>query len=317
MAGAGYQMGFSITPLTTENGLDMSGDFHGGPHPAEEDNLYKMALENREGANKMVKEGHMEAAVAKYSELIMQLRALEKEEDVQWTDDGHQSVRELRATTYLNLSLCFLKGQQWTHANNTATRALQGDKEPPDPKENVLAPDKKAKALFRRAQAQSEGFGDYEKAQADLQKALEYTPDDKGVQQELRRIQQALKKNTKEAGKKMAGFLGNAKTVQSGEGIFDDKLRPSDAPSEPKLTDIKKLSDGLWLAPHDEATKKAEADQEEEGEDKIDFEELSREINEMRDERPEVFAELKNKVQAHLVEAVKDAPPEETAVEAN
>merc|ERR1719487_1040241 len=160
-------MGFQLTPLT-EGNLDTSGDFHGGPHPAEEDNIYKMACENRDLGNKSVKAGQYEEAIAKYSELIMQLRALGEEKDVQWNESGEESVRQLRAAAYLNLSLCFLKTKQWTHAVNTATSALQGDKDPPNPKENVLAPEKKAKALFRRAQAHSEGFDDYDKAKADL-----------------------------------------------------------------------------------------------------------------------------------------------------
>merc|ERR1719181_2068163 len=115
----------------------------------------------------------------------MKVRSLEGEKDVVWTDESTKDVRLLVATAYLNLSACFLKTQQWTHASNTATRAMQGDKDPPDPKHDVLAPEKKAKALFRRAQAQSEGFGNYEKAKEDLQKAVELAPEDKAVQQEL------------------------------------------------------------------------------------------------------------------------------------
>merc|ERR1719335_1984464 len=72
----------------------------------------------------------------------MQVRALENEPGVEWTDAGHEAVHQLRAAAYLNLSLCFLKTQQWTHASNTATRAMQGDKEPPDPKHDVLSAEK-------------------------------------------------------------------------------------------------------------------------------------------------------------------------------
>jgi len=176
---------------------------------------------------------------------------------------------------------------------------------------------KKAKALFRRAQAQSEGFGNYDKAKADLEKAVEYAPEDKGIQQELKRIKQVVSKADKAADKKMGGFLNASKKVASGEGIFDDKLRPSDSDikadpslsSEPKITDIKKLSDGLWLCPKDESQKSAEEEasncRNEDGE-QIDFEELSREINEMREDRPEVYNQLKEKVKTHLEEAVKE-----------
>jgi len=310
-------MGFQLTPVMDDGGLDTSGDNNGGnfgPHPVEKDMLYKMACENRDGGNKMTQNGEYEAAIGKYSELIMQLRALGNETDVEWTPEGEEAVRQLRAAAYLNLSLCFLRTQQWTHASNTATRSIQGDKEPPDPKENVLVPEKKAKALFRRAQAQAEGFKDYEKAKADLEKALEYTPEDKAVQQELRRVKLELKKSEKETDKAMAGFFGTSKRAQSGKGIFEDKLIPSDASrAEPKLTEIKKLSDGLWLAPKDESQQQPTmtgADGE------IDFEELSREINEMREDKPEAYAELRDRVKGHIEEASKlaeEAPKEEAS----
>ena len=147
----------------------------------------------------MVQEGKFEEAIARYSEMIMQSRALEGEQDVQWTDEGRDSVRQLRAAAYLNLSLCFLKLKQWQHCVNTATRALQGDKDPPDPKENVLPPEKKAKALFRRALAQKDGFEKLDEAVKDLKTALEYVPEDKSIQQELQRVNQALLKEKKKA----------------------------------------------------------------------------------------------------------------------
>jgi tetratricopeptide (TPR) repeat protein len=305
MAG-GYQLGFQLTPLTSEGGLDTSGDFTGGAHSAVEDSLYKMACESRDVGNKLTQEGQYEAAIGKYSELIMQLRALENEQDIEWEASGQDAIHQLRAAAYLNLSLCFLKTQQWTHASNTATRAMQGDKDPPDPKHDVLAPEKKAKALFRRAQAQSEGFGNFDKAKADLQKALELTPEDKALQQELKRIEQKMSKSTKDADKKLAGFLNGSKKVQSGEGIFDDKLRPSDTPKPEPPKEIKKLSDGLWMMPKDEKQEQAEAEQTGEGEENIDYDELAREIHEMREDRPEVYKELRDKVKSALEEQVAE-----------
>merc|ERR1719181_2150994 len=100
----------------------------------------------------------------------MKVRSLEGEKDVVWTDESTKDVRLLVATAYLNLSACFLKTEQWTHAKNTATRAMQGDKDPPDPKHDVLPPEKKAKALFRRAQVESQGFANHENAERDLMK---------------------------------------------------------------------------------------------------------------------------------------------------
>jgi len=296
-----------------DGSLDSSGDFKGGPHPVDKDPIYRLACSNRDNGNKLVQEGKCEEAIGRYSEMIMQVRALENETDVQWDDAGRQLVRQLRAAAYLNLSLCFLKLKQWTHAVNTATRALVGDKSPPDPKEDVLAPEKKAKALFRRAQAQREGFSNLEEAVKDLKKALEYVPDDKNVQQELQRANQALNKETKKADKKMAGFLASSKKVQSGDGIFSEADRDRDTSGVKMPSEPVKLTDGLFVVPKDEADEDAKAAAEE----GIDVDEISREINEMREDKPEVFAELREKMQVMVEESIKQREAELTGGEGN
>jgi len=128
-----YKLGFEFTPLTEDGNLDMSGDFNRGPHPIDQDPLFKMAEESRDQGNKLVKEGDHEGAIACYSDLIMKLRAVEQETDIEWNDAGHEAVNHLRAAAYLNLSLCFLKTQQWTHASNTATRVKYMMIGPPTP----------------------------------------------------------------------------------------------------------------------------------------------------------------------------------------
>eukprot|EP00927_Polykrikos_kofoidii_P020616 TRINITY_DN19824_c0_g1_i1.p1 TRINITY_DN19824_c0_g1~~TRINITY_DN19824_c0_g1_i1.p1 ORF type:complete len:375 (-),score=110.20 TRINITY_DN19824_c0_g1_i1:33-1073(-) len=322
--GGGYSMGFQMQPLTTDGGLDTSLDFRGGRHSWKRDPLYKMSCENREKGNDLVKEAKYEQAIAQYSELIMKTRSLENEEDVTWEDDGKEQVRLLRATAYLNLSLCFLKLEQWTHASNTATRAIQGDKEPPEPNENVLPADKKAKALFRRATAQCEGFGNFDKALEDLRKAKELTPEDKGIEQMLRKCVIAVKKTEKAADKKMAGFLGKAD--KSGDGIFDEASRQRDTEA-PKLTETKKLQDGLWLVPQDKeqaaqaaavggdaASTAITVSDGAGGEEKIDFDEVSREIREMKEEKPELYEEVRQKIATVLKDHAEAVKEEETKV---
>jgi len=231
--------------------------------------------------------------------MIMQTRALENEVNIEWTDKGHDAVRQLRAAAYLNLSLCFLKTEQWTHASNTATRAMQGDKEPADPKEDVLAPEKKAKALFRRAQAQSQGFGNFAKALEDLKAALVHTPSDKAIEQEVTKLERQLSKASKAADKKLAGFLNGNKKVKD-EGLFTEELRPTPKP-EPKLTEPVKMSDGLWVVPGMEDKPKVEP-----SEENLDVEELSREINEMKEDNPEEFEKLREKITKKLEEEVAE-----------
>lgn len=284
-------MGFQMHPLTNEGNLDTSLDGKGVPHSLERDMLYKLALDNRESGNRLVQESKYGEAIGRYSEAIMQLRSLEAEVDVRWDDAARLKVRELRATAYLNLSLCFLKTEQWTHAVNTATRAVQGDKDPPDPRDAVLPPEKRAKALFRRAQAQCEGFGNFDKARDDLRRALEDTPDDKAVQQMLKKCEIAVKKTTRIADKKMAGFL--KKEAESGEGLFDDSLRPSAGAEKPrKPAEPLKLKEGLWVMPEDKS--KTSSSAAEAGD--IDYEGLGQEIAAMKHSNPEMYAKLREKV---------------------
>lgn len=297
-------MGFQLQPLMASGGLDTSGDWKGGRHPVEEDPLYRLATENREGGNKLVKEENYEMAIAKYSELIMQTRTLENETDVDWTEDGRNLVRVLRATAYLNLSLCFLKTEQWTHASNTALRAVQGDKEPPEKKEEVLPAEKKAKALYRRAIAQTEGFGNFDVALQDLRRANDYAPEDKAVLQMLKKCEVAVAKTEKSATKKMKGFL--SKATADGEGLFDESLRPSNVVPEPKKqTEPVKVKDGLWIVPEEqqEASRRA-ADAGDE--DIVDFDELSREITEIRTEDPEAWKKLRDQVEDYVKSEVEE-----------
>lgn len=293
-----FQLGFEVRPLTEDGELDKSLDNRGIMHSLETDMLFKLASENRDRGNGSVKEGNYQPAIGNYSEAIMQLRSLEEEQDVRWNDDARLKVRELRATLYLNLSLCFFKLQQWTHCINTATRALQGDKEKPDPRDAVLPPEKRAKALFRRASAQCEGFGNFDKAMDDLRKALEHTPDDKAISQMLRKCEIAVKKTEKAATKKLTGFLN--KESLSGEGLFDDSLRPSAediAPKPAMPSEPVKMSDGLWVVPKAEEPEERPPRKPED----LDLEELSREIAEMREDNPEEYAKMREKVQ-HMLE---------------
>lgn len=314
--GGSYRVGFELQPLAQDGSLDTSADFKkGAVHPPEEDILYRMARENRDGGNRLVGEGQHEAAVARYSELIMQTRALEGERDVEWTDAGRDAVRQLRACAYLNLSLCFLKTEQWTHAVNTATRALQGDKDPPDPREDVLAPEQKVKALFRRAQAQSRGLGNHEQARRDLRRAQEYAPEDRAAAQELQKVERFIRAEDAGVSKQLSGFLSSGKP---GAGIFDDSLRPSAHPAAPpRPAEPLKASDGLWVMPPDEAQAGAAREAAEAGQEGIDYDELSREITEMKEQNPDAYGELREKIRGYAEREAREAAEEaEGAAEA-
>lgn len=309
----GYQLGWELRPLTESGSLDISGGGLKPPHPPSEDMLYGMAQENKAVGNKRFAEGRFEEGIAAYSELIMQVRSLENEVDVVWDDESRLDVQMLRATAYLNLSACFLKTSQWTHANNTATRALVGDKDPPDPKHDVLPADKKAKALFRRAQAQSEGFSNFEEAVKDLEKALTHAPEDKGIAAELRRVKQLLTKSEKAASKKMAGFL--SKETKNGEGLFgkDDNPEPAVAKELPPAEPVK-IKDGLWMMPEQQSKKGVPVKKGEENDpDVVDYDELSREINEMKEDNPEMFEKMREQVKEAVEMQVAEVEAKQAA----
>lgn len=116
-ASGGYSVGYEIRPLMEDGELDKSNldgtpaelREEGAKHPVHKDMLFKMAEENKDGGNKLVQSNGFEAAIARYSEAIMQLRSLEDETCVAWDDDGRFQVRTLRSMCYLNLSLCFFQ----------------------------------------------------------------------------------------------------------------------------------------------------------------------------------------------------------------
>lgn len=310
-----FELGFELNPLTESGHLDNSLDFAGGRRRLERDPLYNLASKNREKANDLVKEGNCQEAIGKYTEAIMQLRSCEGETDVEWCDESRLKVRQLRATIYLNLSLCFLKLEQWQHASNTATRALQGDKNPPDPHEDVLEPAKKVKALFRRASAQCEGFGNFEKALADLKKAHEFDPTDGQVLQMMKKCQIAVSKVTKKADKKMTGFLKKAQEEGDG-GLFDESLRPKPEEKKPsKPVEPFKVKDGLFWMPGNKEDAPEAADNKDEGNGEIDYAELTREINEMREDNPKAYQAVREKLKEHYEAIANEAGEEMTPSE--
>mmetsp|Transcript_16084 Transcript_16084/g.40910 ORF Transcript_16084/g.40910 Transcript_16084/m.40910 type:complete len:300 (-) Transcript_16084:95-994(-) len=264
-----------------------------------------MALESREMGNKRFVDGDYDAATAAYTELIMQTRALEKEGDIVWPEDSKKEAFLLRATAYLNLSQCFLKTQQWTHAINTATRAMVGDENPSNPAHDVLPDEKKVKALFRRAQAHRES-GSYEKARKDIEEAREKGGAAADLDAELAKIKRAEKGAEKAAKKKLTGFLSGARLGDDEEDARRAKEAAEKALKEanrdPKeiMDNMKQVASGLYVAPG------AQPPPPEENPHDIDFEELGAEITRMKVDEPEAFDELKKHIEQHLMSLPKE-----------
>ena len=164
----------------------------------EENAMYETAVTHRDVGNKLVQAKRYQLATDRCYEAIDTLNGI---------DDECEEVRVLRATVYLNLSMCHVKGEHWEAVVETATCALQGDRRVPDPLDDVLPPEKKAKALFRRATAHDEGFGNYEPAREDLRRARVYAPGDTSIEALFRKYDLAAKKEATAADRKLAGFL--------------------------------------------------------------------------------------------------------------
>lgn len=185
---------------------------------------------------------------------------------------------------------------------NTATRAIQGDKDPVQKDDDVLPPEKKAKALFRRAQASAHGMLKTEDAAKDLEAALKLTPGDKAIQAELAKVTRGQKILEKEQKQKMSGFLANSKKAKEGEGLFEEKDRPTEEqlkakPKGPK--DIVKMSEGLWIAPEQEEAPKPK-------ESEINFQELGQDIDKMKQSDPKLYNELREFVASKVQQVAEE-----------
>eukprot|EP00397_Hematodinium_sp_SG-2012_P056308 GEMP01069358.1.p1 GENE.GEMP01069358.1~~GEMP01069358.1.p1 ORF type:complete len:234 (+),score=65.26 GEMP01069358.1:196-897(+) len=171
-----------------------------------------MALENKKLGNRLVLDGRYEEAVGKYSELIMQTREMQKEGEggVVWKSEDKRTVRILVATAYLNLAQCFLKTEKYEHCINCATRALQGDEDPPNPEHDVLEPNQKAKAHYRRAMARPSHLVEEKLKDCELGLA------EHAGNTEMRQLRQQLKDELKKAARKSGmakGFLARGEIV--------------------------------------------------------------------------------------------------------
>jgi len=122
----------------------------------------------------------------------------------------YKEIREMISSCYLNLSLCFLKTNQWQHAYNSSHRALVGDEDPPNKLHDVLTDAQKAKSLYRKCQAgENLDTVTNDSIAVDLKKAAKFAPNDSDIKKMLVRIEKEIKNAQKKADKKLGGFLKN------------------------------------------------------------------------------------------------------------
>ncbi|CAD7927218.1 unnamed protein product [Amoebophrya sp. A120] len=285
----------------------MSGlGLHTGDYSlTEDDSLWEMAEETKKLGNKYVKESRFADAIQRYSEVIMQCRGMKPEV----VKRKEEEIRALIQSCYLNLAMCFLKAENWTHAYNTAHRALYGDEDPPNPKHDVLNSSQKAKALFRKCTAalnvldgvaeKTENFAPatikvsptMASIDKDVTKALSYEPKDAELLKMQKTVRERLREEKKDEKARMKGFLGTEKFAKS-IGGNDDRAK-ADQQLDPKKLEAANLRvDGQDVG----------------GEDADHFTEMIGELNEMVQDDPETFQKLKEKIRAQC--EANDALPE-------
>jgi len=274
-------------------------------HPLEEDTLYKMVVECRELGNKLVKEEKYEQAVSKYSEIIYLVRQLETNPDtgIQWTKEDRKKIRVFVALAYLNLSMCFLKTEQWTHCVNCATRALQGDEDPPNEAHaNLLQPNQKAKAYYRRAMGRPSN--QEEDKMRDCEAGLKEDPGNG----ELKRLLGEMKNEAKKAEKKAKAGIAKGFLTDNSIGSPEARVVKAENDQEAGAADaqateggITSIKEGLSVInlEETEATKK--------------FDDVADELGNMMLENPEQFHAIKEKLRK-MCEDNDAMPPEEWAL---
>ena len=120
-------------------------------------------------------------------------------EEGKLTQEETKEAIQLQASTFLNLSICYFKMQEFRKSLDRATESLTLKQS--------------EKALYRRAQAYA-ALKDYWKAVADLKAAIKLNPSDpNNFAQELARFEQLAQAKDKASDKKLKGFLLQSREV--------------------------------------------------------------------------------------------------------
>ncbi|XP_034454897.1 peptidyl-prolyl cis-trans isomerase D [Hippoglossus hippoglossus] len=156
---------------------DGSGDSHPDfPEDSEIDfkDVFKVltvAEDLKNIGNNLFKSQNWKGAVEKYSKA---LRYLEVGGDV-LDEEVQMKLNPVALSCFLNMAACKLKMQLWQEALESCNEAQDLDQA-------------NTKALFRRAQAW-QGLKENSKAMIDLKKAQKIAPEDKAINNELKRVQ--------------------------------------------------------------------------------------------------------------------------------
>lgn len=296
---------------------------------AEGKEAWEMAVETKKVANKYVSGERYADAVARYSDVILMCRKMVPAE----VKKDELEIREVIQACYLNISMCFLKTEHWGHAFNSAHRALRGDEEPANPKHDVLKLEQKAKALFRKAQAalqlvdsggettaaaESGGLTSVDVATdeddprvrkpdaavpltrlptldqlvAELRRAAAYAPEDAEIRKLINTIKERQKKEDKADAKtcKIKGFLTSEKGARAISAREGGSTASGGVSGTTGCAGIN-FSDGV--------TENTKAN----GEHTEFFDDIVGQVNLLREENPEMLAQIKENLRKRCEEA--------------
>ncbi|XP_068571319.1 peptidyl-prolyl cis-trans isomerase D [Cebidichthys violaceus] len=135
------------------------------------DKVLSVAEDVKNVGNSLFKNQDWKAAVSKYSKA---LRYLEVSGEL-LEEAAQQKLEPTALSCFLNTAACHLKMQQWQDALDSCNEALELNQA-------------NTKALFRRAQAW-QGLKENSKALVDLKKAQGIAPEDKAINNEMKRVQ--------------------------------------------------------------------------------------------------------------------------------
>ncbi|XP_061580800.1 peptidyl-prolyl cis-trans isomerase D [Cololabis saira] len=134
------------------------------------DSVLSVAEDVKNIGNNLFKSQNWKGAVNKYSKA---LRYLEMSGDLV-EEEAQKKLEPTVVSCFLNTAACNLKMQLWQDALDSCTEALELN-------------EANTKALFRRAQAW-QGLKEFEKALVDLKKAQVIAPEDKAINNEMKKV---------------------------------------------------------------------------------------------------------------------------------
>ena len=179
-------------------------DFSSVPEPwaLSHDERLQKAAQLKERAGKLFKDKKWRLASRRYSRAIKKL--IPAAGSATLSPECATELQHLKTTCHLNLAACQLHMQQYEHVVSNCTSAL-----------SVRADD--VKGLYRRGHALVE-LNEFERAEADLSRALELVPGNKPVEAQMQKLRQKIRQQDdlySKALKKMFSWCRLGSSVQN------------------------------------------------------------------------------------------------------